>query len=381
MLEPRVAAPLVLALALSAAAAAAGCSGEIGGAAPSGGTTGTPPPPPTGAELFAAMEPDLVAACGSCHDAGGFADTPFLAGPDRYGSVVSWPGIVVKDWERSTFLTHAVAGGGHGGTNLDSEGLADTLLPDVREWLEVEAADLPDIPDGPPTIPPFAPINGFNAVYLDELGPDFEGIAITFSAKTPTPDRLELTSIEVHPTKTKGVRMVHPVLSVFAKGAAAGEPDPADTFAGLDASYAPGAAGPLGPGAATLTTWSDGARLAVVFDVLEPYGGQGGAQTCSNVAGFTANAQALFQGSCATCHAGGNAQAAAAVDMSALATDPAAACAQIRSRVSPADPPSSQIFINTDPGGNAAHPFKFNGDAAAFDAFRDGASVWIATEL
>jgi len=30
-------------------------------------------------------------------DAGGIADTPFLAGPDVYATIVSWPGLVVKD--------------------------------------------------------------------------------------------------------------------------------------------------------------------------------------------------------------------------------------------------------------------------------------------
>ena len=377
--RPRTRVPGLACLAL-ALAAAGGCSGEIGGAAPPGGAAPAELPP-TGAELFAAMEEELVAACGLCHDAGGPADTPFLAGPDRYDSVVSWPELVVKDWEQSKLLTYSVSTGLHTGANLDSAALADTLLPKVRAWLELEAEDIPDTPDGPPTIPPFAPILGFNAVYMKDIGPDFEGIAITFFAKLPTPDQLELTQIEVHPTKTQGVHMVHPVLHVFPKGAATGTPDAGDTFAGLDAMFAPGVAGPLGAGAATLAGWSAGAKLAVVFDQLEPYGGQGSVVPCTNLDGFTTNAQALFQDNCTVCHGGGDPQASAAVDMSALLSDPAEACGQIRSRVNPADPPASQIFINTDPGGNAAHPFKFGGDAAAFGAFRDGASLWIAGEM
>jgi hypothetical protein len=66
--------------------------------------------------------------------------------------------------------------------------------------------------------------------------------------------------------------------------------------------------------------------------------------------------------------------------MSGLQTDPAKACAQIKNRVSPADPPSSQIFITTDPGGNAAHPFKFGGNADTFNNFRNSVSTWIAAE-
>jgi hypothetical protein len=83
---------------------------------------------------------------------------------------------------------------------------------------------------------------------------------------------------------------------------------------------------------------------------------------------------------CLNCHAGGNGQAVAAVDMSAMNTDPTKACAQIKNRVNPLDPPQSQLFITTDPGGNAAHPFKFGGNAATFSNFRDSVSLWVAAE-
>jgi hypothetical protein len=68
------------------------------------------------------------------------------------------------------------------------------------------------------------------------------------------------------------------------------------------------------------------------------------------------------------------------VDMSKLQTDSVAACAQILFRVKPDDPPASQVFIVTDPGGNAAHPFKFGGNAANFDAFRTEIVKWIEKE-
>src|SRR5690242_11692322 len=35
-------------------------------------------------QLFADLEADFVAACSTCHEPGGLADTPFLAPPDRY---------------------------------------------------------------------------------------------------------------------------------------------------------------------------------------------------------------------------------------------------------------------------------------------------------
>ena len=77
---------------------------------------------------------------------------------------------------------------------------------------------------------------------------------------------------------------------------------------------------------------------------------------------------------------GGNGQASAALDMSELANDAAKACAQVKNRVNPADPPASQIFITTNPNGNAAHPYKFGGIADTFNNFRSGLSIWIAAE-
>jgi hypothetical protein len=66
--------------------------------------------------------------------------------------------------------------------------------------------------------------------------------------------------------------------------------------------------------------------------------------------------------------------------MTALTSDPAAACSQIKNRVSPASAGSSQLFITTDPAGNAAHPFKFGGDSGKFDAFKQSVSQWISAE-
>jgi hypothetical protein len=66
--------------------------------------------------------------------------------------------------------------------------------------------------------------------------------------------------------------------------------------------------------------------------------------------------------------------------MTALSSDTTKACAQIKNRVNPLDPASSQLFITTDPGGNAAHPFKFGGNAGAFNTFRDSVSIWVTAE-
>jgi hypothetical protein len=66
--------------------------------------------------------------------------------------------------------------------------------------------------------------------------------------------------------------------------------------------------------------------------------------------------------------------------MSGLGSDDAAACAQVKNRVDLENPGASQVFVNTDPGGNAAHPFKFAGSVAQWEAFKADLGVWIEAE-
>lgn len=344
--------------------------------------------PNQGAQKFAAIEAPMVAACGTCHDVGGIADTAFLAGPDRYHTIVSWPHVVDPDPANSVLLKHAVAGGGHSGTNLDSALLKDSLLPQVKDWLAEEAKGIAAPPaDAGKLVEPFVPILGFNAVYLDALGDDFKGMAITFSADELSADVLDLGQIEVHPTSKNGVHLAHPLFTVYPAGGAA-DPDPVDSFSNVDQSFDVGQAGELGPGSLVLTNWKKNARLSVAFEKIELYsasppdaGAEGGAPDgCNDVGAFTQNAAPLLQNDCFGCHGGANAQAKAAVDMSKLGKDAPAACGQIKNRVKPSDPAQSQLFVTTNPGGNAAHPYKFGGSDAKWQSFRTSVSKWIAVE-
>ena len=128
-----------------------------------------------GKDLWAGIEADMVASCGTCHEAGGIADTPFLALPDRYESMLAWPGIVVTNPDESLLLTYAITGAGHSGTNLDTA--ANDLQARVREWLEAEASAIGDPVDTTkPHLDPVTPIMGFNALYLNPLGTELEGM-------------------------------------------------------------------------------------------------------------------------------------------------------------------------------------------------------------
>ncbi|MFS8071836.1 MAG: hypothetical protein ACMG6S_36155 [Byssovorax sp.] len=387
------------AFALGAATVAGACTpapdtidlGTGGGGGGSGGGDGTGGAAPNhGKELFAALEADLYKACGSCHDAGGIADTPFLAGPDIYATIVSWPGLVVKDAKESTLLTYPVAGPQHTYKKLDSAMYKDTLYPAVEAWLVEEGKNIVTTSatkDAGKYIPPFAPIIGFNAVYIDALGAEYTGMALTFTAVLLGDHVIELDDLQVHPTAALGVHLVHPLFSVYPIGKEP-DPDPVDSLSNIDQSFEAGQAGTLGPGTLILTNWQLGAKLAVAFQSIESIslpvtdGGADGGITggCKDVASFGANAAALLKQSCQNCHGGNNPQAKGALDMSSLASDEAAACSQVKNRVSPANVGSSQLFITTDPGGNAAHPFKFGGNDANFNAFKQSVSKWISAE-
>lgn len=383
---------------LGVGASNAGGAGNGGaGNGGNGGTGGTPGA--NGEAMFnATLKRGFMDNCGACHKPGGIASTPFLQEPDVYQSVRSWPGIITKNVNDSILLTWSAGQTGHSGPEIDSPNLVTcddagancevtgSMKDAVVAWLEEEAKGIViEASDAGPQIEPVAPIFGFNAVYLDALGPDFVGMALTFSAKQLTDSSIELDDIEFHPTSTGGAHVVHPLFVVHPVGLDP-SPDPIDSFSNIDSYFEPGVSGLLGPGLLVLTNWSPGARLSIAFELIEPYAGMGAGDDAGTAPGacgspdlFDTDAKAPLQAACFGCHGGGNQQANAALDMSKLTSDPAAACGQILNRVKPNDPENSQIFINTDPGGGAAHPYKFP-SAAAWEDFKDALTPWIVAE-
>jgi hypothetical protein len=94
---------------------------------------------------------------------------------------------------------------------------------------------------------------------------------------------------------------------------------------------------------------------------------------------FEDNAVAALQ-PCLQCHGGNNAGATAAVDMSELDTNPAATCGQVKNRVNLTTPAQSQLFLVTNPDGNASHNFKFNNNVGNWNNFVSDVTVWINAE-
>lgn len=337
-----------------------------------------------GKELFDALEPILVKECGPCHTTGGPADTPFLGDPDSkmpdpYTTMTSWPGFLVKSSAKSRLLTHS-SSVEHKGTKP-----SDALVGALEAWLTEEAKAIKDVSkEELPTIPPFKPIVlGFNAVYLGALGENFDGMAVTFLAEELTPSTLSLTEIEVHPTSKFGVKLTHPLFTVFPSGSVDGDPDPVDSFSNVVLELAAGQAGLLGPGLVVLANWKPNARLSLAFETalaVDPNGTvDPNATPCTALDSFKTNAAPKFT-PCFACHNGADGAANGAVDMSELMSNPGHACGQILNRVNQMSPAKSQLFVTTNPSGAATHPFKFGGSAANYNAFKSSVTLWINDE-
>ena len=220
----------------------------------------------SGEELFRALEADFVATCGKCHVEDNGVGPEFLALPDRYVSVVGWPGIVVAQADKSLLLTHPMAGVGHMGNNLDEGQTKEVLLPKIAEWLATEADALAGKHGtvGPVDLQP-----GFNHVDLGQLGPELEGMALSFDAEELGGSALELSQLTVHTTPSMGVHIRHPLFAVVGESGRP-DPDPVDSYSNFEATFPASHGGPLTPSTLILVNWQPGAKLTIAFEAIDP---------------------------------------------------------------------------------------------------------------
>jgi hypothetical protein len=366
-----------------------GSSGSGGASAGAGsggvGPDGGPVDGETGRELFeSTVQAEMITECNACHRLGGISDQPFLAEPDVYASISSWPGFIVPDPEDNSLLYTHPDTAGHG------NGVGAHYTPDLQAkvltWLNFEAANIPSDQDaGGPQLPIFKPIfnDAINVIYLDPLGPLFVGSSITFTAsQLPTcgpVSILDLTQIQVNPTEGITLHIVHPLFTVYPS-LGGEEPDPVDSFATLDDTYTQASPSALGTGALVLTNWSQDARLGIDFETIEVLPGPNGGLPCGNPTAFAQDAVPAMQYCAKTCHGGNNTEAHAAMDLSQLNTSPTAACAQVRSHIDTTDLAQSMIFVNTDPNGGAVHMYKFEGSVSHWNDFVNAVTPWIMAE-
>jgi hypothetical protein len=325
----------------------------------------------------AAFESDVVPLldgfCAACHS--GTDSIGFMSpDPDMYASVMSFPNLV--DLET------------HGSSRLLSKGVhdgpawtADQRLI-IEDWLGLETVAAGVVPVVEPETAPFSPLVGINTVDLAQIG--LTGSSITF--------RLEKLQVGYYISELmvnaglEGAHLVHPLFVTWSDTMEP-RPDPVDRFSGIEVNAEPQASAMIGGGTVVLVDVPENALMSIHFATAEaavdsPGLPQGG---CKVVDSFTLNARAALSASCGSCHAGGNTSATAATDLSLIDDlSPAGqlvVCGQSLSRVNLADPLNSGLFVATNPALGAAHPFKFNNDAIAFNAFRDTVLAWINAEV
>lgn len=324
--------------------------------------------------------PLLMQECGACHQLQGAADAPFLAAPDPYIAITSYPGIIIPTTSSSLLLTRpADPAHGSGQAPDMSEGLRDA----ATAWLEVEAALIPKPEDIGFVITPFKPkVQGaFNTIYLDELGQEFANVSLTFNATelgTP-PSMLLIENLEVHPVAEMQLHLVHPLFTVYPSDTVA-IPDPSDSFSLVDEVFSLDGTIQLGTGTVILTSWVKDSYMSIAFEDMFLVGDFFPPTDCAALEEFSETVAPAMQVCASNCHGGTNAQAQGAMDLSELGSNDELACRQVRARIKPGNPATSQITIVTNPLDPSAHLFKFSGSSSNYNTFKETVTPWIEAE-
>jgi hypothetical protein len=312
--------------------------------------------------MFRAFQAELVAKCGGnggvCHQNGTFMNAPkWLAQPDPYVSAKNYPGIIPdsNDPLDSKLLTQVE----HEGPALIS---SPDLFDRVRAWIvaEVNARG-----SKLPATDPFSVVDGSNEVDLSKLAGGLQGAKITFTASNGN-GLLTILEMKISAPFPKALHIDTPFFVIMpSKGPVItdtvdGFPGPLDVPNGQTVDFY--------GGSAVLKKWDPAGKLKIVFnkfDALAPLdGGTSGA--CNALSAFTTNAVPALKAdlgsgdTCFGCHGGGLGAAQFAMDLAALDSDPATACAQAKNRINPKDPAKSQILLTPtgDPSGDPSHPVR-----------------------
>lgn len=337
--------------------------------------------------------PHLQQQCVGCHS-GSEADIAFLAGgtaPATRDTLLnsSLQVINLDAPESSRLLTK----GPHAGP-----GLTAVESSDILEWIQAERDAAGVMPDqglqtgkftpllctggnpGDPTCP-------INHVALDGVG--LPGATIDLVAQALSED-LYVTDLKVT-ASVDGVYLEHPLFVSWPADPTQPEtPDTLDRFFNVKMDEMPMATDPIGGGTAAFVGFTPTNQVSIHFKAISKYvadgttGGTTGPSGCRQLASFKTNAQGPLNTNCASCHAGADANAKAAMDLTGIgATDDTTlqgVCNQVRTRINFQDTNSSSFYIAPDPGQVTNHPFKFGGSAANFSNFKSAIDPWVQAE-
>jgi hypothetical protein len=391
-LHVRAAAGLALgALLVTTAFLACSSDSEDGSTDPTPGSTAPEP-------LFRAIEADLKTTCGgvngSCHIRGSEAPH-WLGDPDAYLSIKKYPGILPATREPgdSTILTQV----DHVGPSLRHY---PKLYDKVGAWL---SAELP-----PPPLPAtqkFQVASGFNLVNLNTLGSGLEGARLTFLATEASVGTLSITAIRIYAPQNANLQMDSPFFVVLPRnGKVKAEPS-VNGFQG-ELTVPAGTSKDFYTGKMILTRWYPAGQLKIAFTKLSSTPGTGATEGCKALDVFKSQAipamrmqvqvtagddndggvydgSVIGQGSCVGCHAKaanpdeGVGPAVSAMDLRAVDSDPAAACAFARTFISFENKPQSLILLNPTGKANPNHPIVPLADS---DPIVTGIAAWVNAE-
>jgi mono/diheme cytochrome c family protein len=323
--------------------------------------------------------------CVACHALE--SNGAFLAGDSpeeiRNTLLAYSPAVVNPDAPSSSRL---LTKGTHSGPAFGSEDSATVL-----RWIELESKLIPEgegvvVGQTAPFMPQFCTAGEpgdetcpINSIPLDELG--VAGAAVTFTAEQLSAG-LYLSEINVV-GGTGGVYVEHPLFLYWPEENVK-EFDEFDRFFAAKINVEPAGASRLEGGAAVFVQFDPSKPISVAFQVIEAYRpeGGGGGGGCKDLQGFSDNAAGPLNNNCVSCHGGSNANATNAMNLSGLVgnADVQTACNETLLKSNKDDPPTSSIFVSTDPNQGAAHPFKFNGNAGNHAAFEASVTNWINLE-
>ncbi len=375
-----------------------GCTGLIDG----GGSGGLTPEQTQARKVWLEKAlPVLTANCLQCHN-GSRANLGFVEGTTDVGrrdTLLAYAPAVVnlEAPSSSRLLTKGI----HEGPQLDAIQTSDLL-----EWVQAEFDALPDDTDpgvvletekfipqlctaglaGDPTCP-------INTVALDAVGDGVVGGKITFVVQA-LGSGLYVTNLKLVPGAA-GAFIEHPLfVSWPADEALPPTFDKIDRFFSVKMNLETTATPEeqqIGGGTAAFVGFNSGPmdRLAIHFKAAKPFQVETGTEPppgslgCKKLAEFKAAAQGPLNTDCRSCHGGQNPNATSAMNITGLdGADDAMiqlACNQVRTRVNFQTIDQSGIFLATVPG-NGNHPFTFNGNVGAHDAFKAALNPWIVAE-
>jgi hypothetical protein len=347
--------------------------------------------------------PVLSQDCVTCHN-GSRASVGFLVGGDAismHDTVMAFqPPVVNLDASSSSQI---VTKGLHEGPQLTADESAKLL-----DWLFAERAAANHNPDDPVQLlatKPFAiqlctggdpdnaagtcPTNHVSLVGLPTDGTLLAGAEIAFTAQAQG-QSIYLTNL-VGTGGTSGFYLEH-LLFVSLPAKVDPFPDQIDRYYNLKLNVGPGKTSSINGGTEDFVGFAPTDMVELHFKLLtafKPDASGTKPDGCKVLPTFKTSAQPSLRdvvagatNSCASCHAGSNAGATGAMDLSKIAAttdaDIALACNQVRSRINFQTTDQSGFYLAPNPGSTTNHPFKFT--AAQFTTFKTAVDMWVKAE-